>query len=308
MVRNRKMNKNNTKSQTKSQKQFTVTVRQLCSVLSVIDAYHRLDISMTDKHPVPILVTVIDTSSEEPNVSCNFMPCHTVRQVQILQFHVRHFQRPWNVYSLCSVKETIARPSTHVACTKTLLSPKLLWVCGMMHIISQVDRRWGWSVWTISKSQIRRCLSSQWQVHEVCYCHYLLLHPFNGLFFRTTWLVGCWRGYLSGARCRLANGPADATATHCLFLVLAHLGSPGKRTVKCLNGCVCVSTATWVSQYQKGKTSLGLNEARDDGVFWMQWHQLDHTQTICTALQTDSHTNTSSLNFTGRTHFLTPNQ
>ena len=31
-------------------------------------------------------------------------------------------------------------------------------------------------------------------------------------------LSGCWRGYLSGARCRLARGPADATATHCLLL------------------------------------------------------------------------------------------
>ena len=29
----------------------------------------------------------------------------------------------------------------------------------------------------------------------------------------------------------------------------------------------------------------------------MQWHQLDHMQTICTLLQTDNHTNTSSLNF-----------
>jgi len=27
-------------------------------------------------------------------------------------------------------------------------------------------------------------------------------------------VVGCWRGCLSGARCRLAYGPADATATH----------------------------------------------------------------------------------------------
>jgi len=26
------------------------------------------------------------------------------------------------------------------------------------------------------------------------------------------------RGYLSGASCRLAYGPADATATHCLLL------------------------------------------------------------------------------------------
>ena len=27
-----------------------------------------------------------------------------------------------------------------------------------------------------------------------------------------------WRGCLSGVRCRLAYGPADATATHCLLL------------------------------------------------------------------------------------------
>ena len=63
------------------------------------------------------------------------------------------------------------------------------------------------------------------------------------------WVLGCWRGYLSGARCRLAYGPADATATHCLFfskiqigftfLVLAHPGSPGQRAVKRV--CVCGS-------------------------------------------------------------------
>jgi len=32
--------------------------------------------------------------------------------------------------------------------------------------------------------------------------------------------VGCWRGYLSGVRCRLAYGPADATATHCVFIIV----------------------------------------------------------------------------------------
>ena len=31
-------------------------------------------------------------------------------------------------------------------------------------------------------------------------------------------VVGYWRGYPSGARCRLACGPVDATATHCLLL------------------------------------------------------------------------------------------
>jgi len=52
-----------------------------------------------------------------------------------------------------------------------------------------------------------------------------------------------------------------------------------------------------ISRYQKGKTSLDLNEARDVGGFRMQWHQLDHMQTIYTSLQTDNHANTSSLNF-----------
>ena len=36
---------------------------------------------------------------------------------------------------------------------------------------------------------------------------------------KKNWAVGCWHGYLAaGARCRLAYGPADATATHCLLL------------------------------------------------------------------------------------------
>jgi len=49
----------------------------------------------------------------------------------------------------------------------------------------------------------------------------------------------CWHVYLSGARCRLAYGPADATAayfskiqTGFTFLVPTHLGSPGERAVK----------------------------------------------------------------------------
>jgi len=33
------------------------------------------------------------------------------------------------------------------------------------------------------------------------------------------WVVGCWCGYLSAERCRLAYGPADATATHCVCII-----------------------------------------------------------------------------------------
>jgi len=57
------------------------------------------------------------------------------------------------------------------------------------------------------------------------------------------------------------------------------------------------SRTSWVSWYQKGKTSLDFNEARDDGVLGWQRHQLDHMQTICTLLQTDNHANTSPLSF-----------
>jgi len=58
-----------------------------------------------------------------------------------------------------------------------------------------------------------------------------------------------------------------------------------------------VPGTTWVNRYQKDKTSLDLNEAKDDGVWGWQWYQLDHMQTICTSLQTDNHANISSLNF-----------
>ena len=65
------------------------------------------------------------------------------------------------------------------------------------------------------------------------------------------------------------------------------------------------SGTTQVSQYQKGKTNLDFNEARDSE--W-QWHQLGHMQ-VCTSLQTDKHASTPPLSFfTSRMPFLSPNQ
>jgi len=60
------------------------------------------------------------------------------------------------------------------------------------------------------------------------------------------------------------------------------------------------SGTTWVSRYQKGKTSLDFTEARDSE--W-QWHQLGHMQ-VCILLQTDNHASTPPLKFfTGRLPF-----
>jgi len=48
-----------------------------------------------------------------------------------------------------------------------------------------------------------------------------------------------------------------------------------------------------VTQYQKGKISLGFTEARDSE--W-QWHQLGHMQ-VCTSLQADNHASIPPLSF-----------
>ena len=59
-------------------------------------------------------------------------------------------------------------------------------------------------------------------------------------------MEGCWCGYLSGARCRLAYDQLPLPLTVSCFseiqigftsLVPAHPGSPGQRP---LNGCVCI--------------------------------------------------------------------
>ena len=57
---------------------------------------------------------------------------------------------------------------------------------------------------------IYMCMTS---VHRHCW-----LGGRKGIRPVKNWVVGCWRGCLSKARCRLAYGPADATATYCLLL------------------------------------------------------------------------------------------
>ena len=64
---------------------------------------------------------------------------------------------------------------------------------------------------------------------------------------------GCWRGYLSGTRCRLAYCmtqlmplPLTVSCSSKIqlgftFLVPAHPGSPGQRAVKWVCVCMCRS-------------------------------------------------------------------
>ena len=67
-------------------------------------------------------------------------------------------------------------------------------------------------------------------------------------------VVRCWRGYLSGARCRLAMHMAQLMPLPLnvfrfskiqigfTFLVPHHSGSPGQRAVKRVYVCVCVAS------------------------------------------------------------------
>jgi len=81
-------------------------------------------------------------------------------------------------------------------------------------------------------------------------------------------MVGCWRGYLSRARCRFAYGPADAIAPHCLllqviqigfcftFLVSAQPGSTGQNPESCK--MVLVVEITCIIEYKDETTPVML--------------------------------------------------
>ena len=75
------------------------------------------------------------------------------------------------------------------------------------------------------------------------------------------WVVRCWCGYLSGARCRLPYAqlmPLPLTISWSskiqigfTFLVPAHPGSPGQRAVKRVCVCVCDSCSSAHCTYKK---------------------------------------------------------
>ena len=87
-----------------------------------------------------------------------------------------------------------------------------------------------------------------------------------------------------------SNTPSDI----CTVWVL-HSPPRGLTTTTPVNGIF--SRTACLSRYQKDKSSLDLNEARDDGGLGCSGISWTICGTICTSLQTDNHTNTSSVNF-----------
>ena len=150
------------------------------------------------------------------------------------------------------------------------------------------------------------------------------------------WVVGCWRGYLSGAQCRLAygqwcianngggctqRGVAKGLKVPCLFMITEvsirckkNSGgwyTPYTRLYPPIHHCI------WPSWCHCHSLSLASVKSTLVLPFWYrlnrvvldsdwQWHQLGHMQ-VCTSLQTDNHASTTQF-FTGRMPFLAPNQ
>ena len=93
---------------------------------------------------------------------------------------------------------------------------------------------------------------------------------------------------------RMCERPLNVVVAY--YLLLLHL----------LNGLL--SRTTWVSRYQKGKTSLDLNEARDDGVLGcsgISWTICKQSAPCSRQITTPA---THHSIFPGRMLFPTPNQ
>jgi len=113
------------------------------------------------------------------------------------------------------------------------------------------------------------------------------------------WVVGCWHGYLSGARCRLAYDPANAIATHCLLLqwnldwfYLSGTCSPRVVPDKGpLNGCVCVCVCMCVcvcvcmcescqqNNWHIWHTRISPLQSDNERSFW----KMETTHTLCSS-------------------------
>jgi len=104
------------------------------------------------------------------------------------------------------------------------------WRSAWAHVFSvQTDNHWWWLKQVNILTNILNCKITPAFCFQIFWYLSFCSHAFSALTLLVgrheghtaceNWVVGCWRGYLSGSSCRLAYGPADATATHCLLLL-----------------------------------------------------------------------------------------
>jgi len=135
----------------------------------------------------------------------------------------------------------------------------LRWIANFWQKYSEVDLRFNFEHWAVQSEYLLKVtgdLKERVIVWEMWGCHFIPLALIQCLFGGVQmlwcccfggrkgiqsveiWVVGCWRGYVSGSRCRFAYGPADAQslAISCSsksglvlpsWFYLSGVGSPG---------------------------------------------------------------------------------
>ena len=156
---------------------------------------------------------------------CDFLFCHSI------WWHWRDARLSWPSWLVTYPPKTVTHPSTN--CAQHRVTSLMHWT--LLTTMPCFHSRIVWS---------ECCGLKVIDVYIAAYCRLRMIQcyvfvdiVFTVLFHNLPsvpwrcWLgsrkgiwpvknrvVGCWCGCLSGARCRLAYGPADATATHCLLL------------------------------------------------------------------------------------------
>ena len=149
----------------------------------------------------------------------------TLRRLHLSKSSVTLLAKGWNVTS-AGWQVTLCDPMWHVSCCSGVAT---LWTA--IHLLLPIH-----SVTVTSlpcqlafTATLWYCWNTLWLAISalICLKCFICLQCFDavgwvagraGIWPTKNWVVGCWHGYLSAARCRLAYGLADATATHCLLL------------------------------------------------------------------------------------------
>jgi len=148
---------------------------------------------------------------------------------RILYSYHHYFIYPWYKCHKQLIKDTIT--SSQISTTSQYVTNHLTIVKAVLANTQVIHCQLVWCHLTTNQAQVNTVIynsvdSYKNSIYQKLYILMILpsvlwccrLGSRKGIRPVKTWVVGYWHGYLSGARCRLAYGPADAIATHCLLL------------------------------------------------------------------------------------------
>jgi len=151
------------------------------------------------------------TSSCEQNYTCIKLAL-SLLSGRNLKYSI--FFREWN---LTSLTDSTVLPVMYTVMHVLSMEWQRICVHDTVQTGTLCDPIWHASSLAVWQVRLRSAISIYFTLPSLLWCCWLGSGK-KGICPVKNWVVGCWHGYLSGARCRLAYGPADAAANHCLLL------------------------------------------------------------------------------------------